>query len=173
MRLFNLISTVSSCFYRLFGIHWFLSGKNWNQVVWYSLHQDVAHASNIFSAIVWMFWKFFFWEIWGALRNDDYVLRGEREHGWVQSGDPGNQYCMTKHGPSYPQIVYCLRVSGVWNYRMDERIKWSRLPRNTEASRFLSARQIAPRTKHFQKIFPTKHNAMPMTRGKDKRLTWP
>ena len=30
-----------------------------------------------------------------------------------QSGDPGNQYYMTKHGSSYPQIVYCLRVSGV------------------------------------------------------------
>ena len=39
-----------------------------------------------------------------------------------QSGDPGNQYCMTKHGSSYPPIVYCLRVSGVWNYPMDERI---------------------------------------------------
>ena len=33
-----------------------------------------------------------------------------------QSGDPGNQYCMTKHDSSYPQIVYCLCVSGVWNY---------------------------------------------------------
>ena len=39
-----------------------------------------------------------------------------------QSGDPGNQYCMTKHDSSYPQIVYCLHVSGVWNYPMDERI---------------------------------------------------
>ena len=39
-----------------------------------------------------------------------------------QSGDPGNQYCITKHGSSYPQIVYYLRVSGVWNYPMDERI---------------------------------------------------
>ena len=39
-----------------------------------------------------------------------------------QSGDPGNQYCMTKHGSSYPQIVYHLRVSGVWNYPMNERI---------------------------------------------------
>ena len=171
MRLFNLISTVSTCFYRLFGIHWFLSGKNWNQVVWYSLHQDVAHASNIFSAIVWVFWKFFFWAIWGALRNDDYVLRGEREHGWVQSGDPVINIAWQNMAlPTL--VVYCLRVNGVWNYPMEERIKWSRLPRNTEASRFLSARQVAPRTKHFQKKIPTKHNAMPMTRGKDKRLTW-
>ena len=74
----------------------------------------VTHGSNTSTDIVCMFWKFcLFWAIWGALRNDDYVLRGEREHGGVQSGDPGNQYCMTKHGSSYPQIVYCLRVSGV------------------------------------------------------------
>ena len=85
MRLFNLISTISSCFYKRFKIHWFLSGKNWNQVVWYSLHQDVAHVSNISTAIVWMFWKFFFWAICGALRNlHDYVLRGEWEHGPVR-----------------------------------------------------------------------------------------
>ena len=74
----QLNSTISTCFYTRFQIHWFLSG-DWNQVVWYSLHQDVAHGSNISSAIVWMFWKFFFWAIWGALRNDDYVLRSERE----------------------------------------------------------------------------------------------
>ena len=54
MRLFNLISTISTCFYKRFKIHWFLSGVDWNQVVWYSLHQDVAHGSNIFTAIVWM-----------------------------------------------------------------------------------------------------------------------
>ena len=54
---------------------------------------------------------------------------------------------------------------------MDERIKWSRLPRNTEASRFLSARQIA-QNQTLSKKKKKKHNAMPMTRGKDKRLTW-
>ena len=83
MRLFNLISTISTCFYKRFKIHWFLSGVNWNQVVWYSLHQDVAHASNISTAIVCVFWNFFLWAIWSALRNDDYVLRGEREPGPV------------------------------------------------------------------------------------------
>ena len=56
MRLFNLFSLISTCFYKRFKIHWFLSGVNWNQVVWYSLHQDVAHGSNISTAIVWMFW---------------------------------------------------------------------------------------------------------------------
>ena len=70
-RLFNLFSLISTCFYKRFKIHWFLSGVNWNQVVWYSLHQDVAIGSNISTAIVWMFWKFFSWAIWGALRNDD------------------------------------------------------------------------------------------------------
>ena len=88
-----------------------------------------------------------------------------------QSGDPGNQYCMTKHGSSYPQIVYCLRVSDVelangWAY-----IKWSRLPRNTEASRFLSARQVAPRTKHFQKNFQQNTTQCPW-RG-EKIRDWP
>ena len=39
----------------------------------------------------------------------------------MDSGDSGNQYCMTKHGSSYPQIVYWLRVSGVWNYP----IRWA------------------------------------------------
>ena len=39
----------------------------------------------------------------------------------MDSGDSGNQYCMTKHGCSYPQIVYWLRVSGVWNYP----IRWA------------------------------------------------
>ena len=37
----------------------------------------------------------------------------------MDSGDPGNQYCMKKHGSSYPQIVYWLRFSGVWNYPID------------------------------------------------------
>ena len=40
----------------------------------------------------------------------------------MDSGEPSSQNCMTKHGSSYPQIVYCLRVSGVWNYPVDERI---------------------------------------------------
>ena len=34
----------------------------------------------------------------------------------MDSGEPGSQYCMTKHGSSYPQMVCGLRVSGVWNY---------------------------------------------------------
>ena len=37
----------------------------------------------------------------------------------MDSGDPGNQYCMKKHGSSYPQIVYWLHVSGVCNYPID------------------------------------------------------
>ena len=48
------------------------------------------------------------------------------------SGEPGNQYCMTKHGSSYPQIVYWLRVSGVWNYPIGwAYIKWGRDKRLT------------------------------------------
>ena len=85
VRLFILFSLISTCFYKRFKIHWFLLGVNWNQVVWYSLHQDVAHGSNISTSIVWLFWKFFlFWAVWGALRNDDYVLRSERERGPVR-----------------------------------------------------------------------------------------
>ena len=34
----------------------------------------------------------------------------------MDSGEPGSQYRMTKRGSSFPQIVYRLRVSGVWNY---------------------------------------------------------
>ena len=171
MRLFNLISTISTCFYRRFKIHRFLSGKNWNQVVWYSLHQDVAHGSNISSAIVWMFWKFFFWAIWGALRNDDYVLRGEREHGRVQSGDPvikiawQNWLFLLSDSLLFAR-ERCLELSNGLAY-----IKLSRSPRNTEASRFLSARQIAPRTKHFQKNFPQNTTQCPW-RG-EKIRDWP
>ena len=35
---------------------------------------------------------------------------------WTWTRDPGNQYCMTKQGSSYPQIVYWLPVSSVWSY---------------------------------------------------------
>ena len=44
-----------------------------------------SHGSKISTAIVWVFWKFFlFWAIWGALRNDDYVLRGTGlKNGWT------------------------------------------------------------------------------------------
>ena len=172
MRLFNLISTVSTCFYRLFGIHWFLSGKNWNQVVWYSLHQDVAHASNIFSAIVWMFWKFFFWAIWGALRNDDYVLRGEREHGRVQSGDPVINVAWQNwlFLPSDSLLFArerCLELSNGWAYKM---IAFTTQHGGIEVPERTSG---CPENQTLSKKIPTKHNAMPMTRGKDKRLTWP
>ena len=52
------------------------------------------------------------------------MLCGELEHGLRGTG---NQYCMTKHGSSYPQIVYWLRVSGVWNYPIGwAYIKWGR-----------------------------------------------
>ena len=171
MRIFNLISTISTCFYKRFKIHWFLSGVNWNQVVWYSLHQDVAMALKSQPPLSGCFESFSYsgqFEVRSGTMTTCCVVNANMD----QSGDPGNQYCMTKHGSSYPQIVYCLRVSGVelsngWAY-----IKWSRLPRNTEASRFLSARQIA-QNQTLSKKFPTKHNAMPMTRGKDKRLTWP
>ena len=119
MRLFNLISTISSCFYKRFKIHWFLSGRNWNQVVWYSLHQDVAHVSNISTAIVWMFWKFFFWAIWGALRNlDDYVLHGEREHGPVR-GSGGMIAFTTQH------------VDITDSSRAQKALAWKRIRANT------------------------------------------
>ena len=49
----------------------------------------------------------------------------------LDSGEPGSQYCMTKYGSSYPQIVYWLRMSGVWNYPMGwAYLKCSRSPRN-------------------------------------------
>ena len=38
-------------------------------------------------------------------------------------GEPGSQYCITKYGSSYPQIVSWLRVSSVWNYP----IRWAYL----------------------------------------------
>ena len=46
-------------------------------------------------------------------------------------------------------------------------------PRNTKSSSFLCARQIA-RNQRLSKKFPTKkHGAIPMTRGRDERLTMP
>ena len=49
----------------------------------------------------------------------------------MDSGEPGSQYCMTKHGSSYPQIVYWLLVSGVWNYPIGlAYLRCSRSPRN-------------------------------------------
>ena len=90
------------------------------------------------------------------------------------SGEPSSQNCMTKYGSSYPQIVHWLRVSGVWNYPIGwAYLKCSRSPRNTQSSSFLSSRQIAQNQK-LSKNFPTKkHIPIPMTRGRDKRLTWP
>ena len=88
-----------------------------------------------------------------------------------QSGDPGNQYCMTKHGSSYPPIVYCLRVSGVWNYPMDERIWNDRVHHATRRHRGSWAHVRLPRTKHFQKNFPQNTTQCPW-RG-EKIRDWP
>ena len=50
----------------------------------------------------------------------------------MDSGEPSSQNCMTKYGSSYTQIVYWLRVSGVWNYPIGlAYLKCSRSPRNT------------------------------------------
>ena len=38
----------------------------------------------------------------------------QRMQTWTR--DPGNQYCMTKQGSSYSQIVYWLPVTSVWSY---------------------------------------------------------
>ena len=95
MHLFNLISTISTCFYKRCKIHWFLSGVNWNHVVWYSLHQDVAHLS--LPPLSGCFESF-------SYSGQSEVRSGTMTTCWVvnanmdQSGDPGNQYCMTKHG---------------------------------------------------------------------------
>ena len=93
------------------------------------------------------FESFRFWATWPALRNlDDYALSG-------------NQYCMTKHGSSYPQIVYWLRVSVVWNYSVGwAYIKCSGSPRNTWSSRFLTARHVAQNRK-LLKIFTQKNTS--------------
>ena len=47
------------------------------------------------------------------------------------------------------------------------------LPCNTWSSRFLSARHIAQNQKTFENFPTKKHIAIPITRGRDKRLTWP
>ena len=98
------------------------------QILKASLLASPRHISMCF----WgkFFYSFWFWAIWRALRNlDDYMLCGELEHGLRGTS---NQYCMTKHGSSYPQIVYWLRVSGVWNYPIGwAYIKWGRDKRLT------------------------------------------
>ena len=49
----------------------------------------------------------------------------------MDSGEPSSQNCMTKYGSSYTQIVYWLRVSGVWNYPIGlAYLRCSRSPRN-------------------------------------------
>ena len=116
---------------------------------------DVFFVGNVLES-------FRFWATWRTLRNlDDYVLSG-------------NQYCMTKHGSSYPQIVYRLRVSVVWNYPLGwAHLKCSRSSRNWWSSSFLSARQIAQKRKLSKTFHTKKHIAIPTMRGNDKRLTWP
>ena len=50
----------------------------------------------------------------------------------MDSREPRSQNCMTKYGSSYPQIVYWLRESDVWNYPIGwAYLKCSRSPRNT------------------------------------------
>ena len=100
----------------------------------------------------------------------------------MDSGYPGNQNCMTKHGSSYPQIVYWLGVSVVWNYpRGWAYLKCSRSSRNWWSSSFLSARQIAQKRK-LSKTFHTKKNTSQYPRWgeiirdspglKDSALSW-
>ena len=92
----------------------------------------------------------------------------------MDSGYPGNQNCMTKHASSYPQIVYWLGVSVVWNYpRGWAYLKCSRSSRNWWSSSFLSARQIAQKRKLSKTFHTKKHIAIPTMRGNNKRLTWP
>ena len=87
----------------------------------------------------------------------------------MDSGDPGNQYRMTRHGSSYPQTVYWLRVSGVWNYPIRwAYIKCSRSPRNTSSSSFLSARQITQNRK-LSKIIPSKNASQYPWRSEEMR----
>ena len=45
----------------------------------------------------------------GTSMTTCYVLNAN-----MDSGEPSSQNCMTKYGSSYTQIVYWLRVSGVW-----------------------------------------------------------
>ena len=53
-------------------------------------------------------------------------------NGNMALGEPGSQYCITKYGSSYPQIVCWLHVSGVWNYPNGwAYLKCTRSPRNT------------------------------------------
>ena len=87
----------------------------------------------------------------------------------MDSGYPGNQNCMTKHGYSYPQIVYWLGVSVVWNYpRGWAYLKCSRSSRNWWSSSFLSACQIAQNQK-FSKIFSTKNTSQYAWLGEEIR----
>ena len=67
----------------------------------------------------------------------------------IDSGDPGNQYCMTIQASSYPHIVYWLRASGVWNYP----IGWAW--NATRSHRVYWAQVRLPRTENFKKsVFP-------------------
>ena len=94
-----------------------------------------------------MFWKFL------ALGNLTCPLEPwwlcvtQRMRTWTR--DLGNQYCMTKQGSSYPQIVYWLPVSSVWSYP----IGWAHIKINvrshhaTRSHRGAWAHVRLPRTK--------------------------
>jgi len=87
------------------------------------------------------------------------------------AGDPGIQYPVTKHGSSYPQIVYWLRVSCVWNYPVGwAYIKGLRLPLK-HSHRISWALVRSPRTERFQKIFPQTKNKQKKQKNKKQKIS--
>ena len=67
-----------------------------------------------------------------------------------------------------PRLIYWIKYMKSW--RLNRSKETNRI---TQSSSFLSARQIARNQKLSKKISHKKHIAIPITRGRDKRLTMP
>ena len=123
----------------------------------------------------------FFWKFFGSGQSD--VRSGNSMttccvvNANMALGEPGSQYCITKYGSSYPQIVCWLRVSrspwapgvsGVWNYPHGwAYLKCTRSPR-TRSHRVSWAHVRSPRIKTF-KTFPTKDTSQYPWQGEEIR----
>ena len=93
----------------------------------------------------------------------------------MDSGDPANEYWITKHGSSYPSYPLSLLIS---RERCLELSNWMNVYKVFAFTAQHVVIEVPQRRriaylKTFKKISHIKHIAIPMTRGRDKRLTWP
>ena len=114
-----------------------------------------------------VFESFWLRAIWRELRKlDDYVLRGEREH--FKYANPNTAHAQSVDYLSVGRSIFCHAI-------LTTRFPWVHVcVQHVTRSHWGSWAHVRlPRTINFQNISHKKHIAIPMTEGRDKRLTIP